>query len=408
MTSSFYLGPRLPRLKARSWEEVVNAAGAGVLDETQWVELKQAVPASSKPANLELAKDLASLSVDGGVLVVGISDAGGAAGEVLGVDLAGLETRIGQVATGRISPPLPVTLDAVPHPDQSGIGVLLVTVPASEGAPHMVDGQYWGRGSQGKRVLSDDEVRRLMGDRQSRAASFAQRLRGEPARLDPPTLNPKARLYVLLEPAAEAREPLTDLLAGKHVLQVVTSAVRFNQGWGPSFASLSYAVPHPDGLAAASMPPDDSPGEDQAFFFALLDDDGAVHVSAPAARRYGSASDAPDAVSPGQLLQTVHGAVVVAGHLAAEHTGYQGPWRAGVLVTKLRGLLPSQAHSDLGFQRFSSYPAEDYEAVTTTTTLELVEHPPAVVERLTRRLLRGLGVEGRFLPYTDPAELLRL
>jgi hypothetical protein len=219
------------------------------------------VPASSKPANLELAKDLASLSVDGGVLVVGIADAGGAAGEVLGVELGGLETRIGQVASARISPPLPVMLDDIAHPDRPGTGVLLVTVPASEGAPHMVEGQYWGRGSQGKRVLFDDEVRQLIGDRQFRATGFAERLRAAPARLDPPALNAKARLYVLLEPAAEAREPLTDLLEGRHVLDVVMSAVRFRQVWGPSFESLTYGVPHPEGIAAASMVNEDAGGE---------------------------------------------------------------------------------------------------------------------------------------------------
>ena len=77
---SFYLGPHKPRFQAESWDDVVAAAAAGVLDETHWVELKQAVPATSKPANLELAKDLASLSVDGGVLIIGIADARGAAG----------------------------------------------------------------------------------------------------------------------------------------------------------------------------------------------------------------------------------------------------------------------------------------------------------------------------------------
>jgi hypothetical protein len=29
-------------------------------------------------------------------------------------------------------------------PDDADSGVVLVTVPASEGAPHMVDGHYWG------------------------------------------------------------------------------------------------------------------------------------------------------------------------------------------------------------------------------------------------------------------------
>jgi hypothetical protein len=191
-SASFYLGPRKPRLKAESWDDLVIAAAAGVLDENHWVELKEAVPPSSKPANLELAKDLASLSVDGGVLIVGIADAKGAAGDVVGTDLSGLQTRIAQVASGRVSPPLPVTIDVIAEPAQSDAGVVLVTVPASEGAPHMVDGSYWGRDAHGKRVLSDDEVRRLLADRQTRTAGFTERLRAAPTRLDPPGLGERA------------------------------------------------------------------------------------------------------------------------------------------------------------------------------------------------------------------------
>lgn len=77
------------------------AASSGILDETHWVELKQAIPVSSKPANLELARDLASLSVDGGVLIVGVKDAGGAAGAVVGTSLDGLASRIDQVRLPR-------------------------------------------------------------------------------------------------------------------------------------------------------------------------------------------------------------------------------------------------------------------------------------------------------------------
>jgi hypothetical protein len=403
--TSFYLGPRRNRLVAEDWGDVVAAAAAGVLDETHWVELKEAVPPSSKPANLELARDLASLSVDGGVLVVGIADAKGAAGDVVGTDLAGLDTRIAQVASGRISPPLPVTIDVIAKPAESGVGVVLVTVPASEGAPHMVDGNYWGRDAHGKRALSDDEVRRLLTDRQTRAAGFTERLRSAPTRLDPPGLGERGRLYLLLEPAAAAPEPVSDLLDGKHLMEVVTPALRFAPMWGPSFDSIGHRVPHPEGIAAASVATDGVQGEGENFFFVLVTDEGTVHISAPAVRQYGRRPDAPDVVSPGQVLQTVHGAVAVAGHLATEHTGYQGAWRAGVLVTGLRGLLPSQAHSHVGFQRFLPYPSEEYLAAVHTTTREMADETPAVVERLAKGLLRGLGVDRRFLPYGDPSEI---
>ncbi len=384
---------------------MVTAAAAGVLDETHWVELKEAVPPSSKPANLELARDLASLSVDGGVYIVGIVDAKGAAGDVVGTEVSGLETRVAQVATGRISPPLPVTVDIIAKLDEPSVGVVVVTVPASEGAPHMVDGHYWGRDAHGKRILTDDDVRRLLADRQTRATGFTERLHDAPARLDPPGVDERGRLYLLLEPAAPAPEPVSELLDGQGVLQVISPAVRFRPAWHPSFDSIGYGMPHPDGLAAASLGTDHTDQQGESYFFVLIADDGTVHISAPAVRRYGRAPDAPDVVSTGQVLETMHGAVAIAGHLATEHTGYQGAWRIGALVTKLRGQVTSQALNQASFHRYLPYPSDEYVGIIQTTTREMADETPAVVERLAKGLLRGLGVDRRFLPYADPSEI---
>jgi hypothetical protein len=71
--AGFYLGPNRPRLRAETWDDIVTAADSGILGESHWVELKKDIPktAPNGDPNLELAKDLASLSVDGGVLIVG-------------------------------------------------------------------------------------------------------------------------------------------------------------------------------------------------------------------------------------------------------------------------------------------------------------------------------------------------
>ncbi|GEM_PF-2927431 len=63
------------------------------------------------------------------------------------------------------------------HPDgDTSHGVLVVEVPPSPLAPHMVDDSYWGRSSNGKRKLADPEVRRLMESRTGSYAAFRQRL----------------------------------------------------------------------------------------------------------------------------------------------------------------------------------------------------------------------------------------
>jgi predicted HTH transcriptional regulator len=142
--SSFYVGPDRPALRVADWSDIVAAAQAGVLTETQWVELKAALPAAAGKANLELAWDLASLSPDGGVLIVGVRDPGQAAEDVVGTDddIESLRSRISQVAVGRVQPPLNVMLTPVRHPTDEARHVLLVTVPASASAPHMVDERY--------------------------------------------------------------------------------------------------------------------------------------------------------------------------------------------------------------------------------------------------------------------------
>lgn len=173
---------------------------------------------------------------------------------------------------------------------------------------------------------------------------------------------------------------------------------------GPSLHSVNFNVPHPDGLAASSSMPE-APDPDRDELNLLLDDDGSVVIAAPVVQPYGREADAPSAVLTGHALETLHSGVQLAAHIADQHTGYQGPWRVGVLITQLRGLLASQAYNTMSHQRFVPYPADDYIMTIESTTREMTEDPSAVVERLAKRLLRGLGVADRFLPYSDPTEI---
>lgn len=110
-----HLGPDRS-LSLSTWDELVAAAKGGLLDENQWCELKQQLPPSDKKNNLELARDLAALSVHGGVLIIGIKDNGA---EVVGLDedVTALKSRISNVARTRVDPPLsPVIHDPIVGP----------------------------------------------------------------------------------------------------------------------------------------------------------------------------------------------------------------------------------------------------------------------------------------------------
>jgi hypothetical protein len=78
----------------------------GKLDETHWLELKREIP-TTKGSNAELARDLASLAVDGGLLIIGIEEVDlGRVGAIVGTDLAGLAERVDAIARSRVDPPL--------------------------------------------------------------------------------------------------------------------------------------------------------------------------------------------------------------------------------------------------------------------------------------------------------------
>lgn len=98
-------------------------------------ELKADVPAASVGANTELAKDLASLTVDGGVLLVGVRDRASAEADVIGVDdstLEGLASRTDQVAGSRVRPSMHIVLHRLTGPAGSSRTVVAVEVPPAQ------------------------------------------------------------------------------------------------------------------------------------------------------------------------------------------------------------------------------------------------------------------------------------
>lgn len=407
---SFYLGPGKPVLRVTGWDDLVAAAQAGVLAEAQWVELKAALPASVSAANLELAKDLASLSVDGGVYIVGVRNPGNHADHIVGTtdDLENLKSRVDQVAGSvRIQPPLTVQITPIHDPTDSERYVLIVTVPASSSAPHMVDEKYWGRGATGKRPLADVEVSRLFADRRGRRDDFRDRLEGLSTDLDPLPPAPRryAHLYVMAEPdAAPMGPPLTGALRN-NPLQTVLDSVSFNPTWSPSLQSLTYRVGHPDGVALASVAHDRVIEEERYLLYLLITDNGSVQLaSGQGTRPYGDKIG----ISVNYIMEIVHQMLQLAAHLGATYLHYGGTWSVGVHVHGLEGRFPSQALTESGvasMRRFSPFQAARYTRTATATTTELADGTPAVVENLLRDLARGVGLQDYFFPYTDPSKI---
>ena len=416
-SGSFYVGHGRARLKLSSWQDVELAAASGVLEETAWVENKQALPAASKPANREFAKDLASLSLDGGLLLIGVSNTF----EVVGTadETDSLRTRIIQVASTIISPPLFVDVTFLNQSDgrsPSGttmpeLHVAVVAVPSSGSAPHMVDGHYWGRNSEGKRVLADSEVDRLMGERRHRASLLDVDLRSVERDIGPLVEGaPKhGHMVFVARPNGAASRSVTSVLAEVYPPQVVNDARDFAASWSPWSSAAGQHSHHPEGLLFSS--------DDHRFnqFVAeewahrtLLREDGAVLFLGGAATMEMTHHRLPDpeeALVCGYVLEGVHCLTRLAAHVASEYLEYWGDWQVGVLITGLRGRYATARYGSSSGYELRPYPKDDYLMMTSSSTREMLDSPPIVVDRLLRLLLRTLGVDRLYLPYEDGAAI---
>lgn len=139
---------------------------SGEFEENHYLEAKEVLPLGSKGKNIELARDLAQFAIDGGALVFGVAeDKQERSFSLAPIPLeSGLVEQVEQIAQTRCEPPLSVQARALPaHEGDPRLGYLVVSVPPSTRAPHMVDGKYPARGNATRQFLSDAEVRALVG-----------------------------------------------------------------------------------------------------------------------------------------------------------------------------------------------------------------------------------------------------
>lgn len=400
---SFYIGPHQQRLRLASWADAERASTDGLFNEHQWTECKWDVP-SGRDETFELARDLASFGVDGGTLLIGVGDR---KKNVVG-HKASLRGRIADVAVGTIRPALNVVIEELRHPSDEAKLLTIVHIPPSADAPHMVDHNYWARSATGKRKLDDPELSRLMADRRFRKDDFQARLTTMESTLDPTAVDDRQQghVYILIEPTTSISPANGDWLHSKTIIDFIGAALGIQSSLGPEFRYLTYNVPHQFGVAGMNTAVNDR-GREEDRLFALITDSGAVHVIAGC----GTRSDEP--LKPGgparklifarQLITLTHRALAMAANISVGHLSYGGGWRIGVYVNQLAGGQPVRDRREFqGFEEPVAFAGDVYLEVVEFPTFESgSEAGNAIVARLWRRLLRGLGQEQKTEAYCD-------
>lgn len=144
----------------------------GLLVESHFVDLKREIPAA--PRNERTAVDLAAFSVDRGIIFVGVDETTSPP-SITPVPLVGLAERIEQIGLSTVDPSVRIRTQEIEL--GSGSGVLVVIVPPSPFAPHMVDGQYRGRADKTNYVMNDAEVTRTRAERDEDRVAVEELLR---------------------------------------------------------------------------------------------------------------------------------------------------------------------------------------------------------------------------------------
>src|SRR5215208_4473400 len=154
-----------------SEREIVAAIEAGHLIENASFDAKAALPTQKR--SKDLAKDVAAMANNGGILLYGVGEDEHRRPTVTQpFELAGTRERVDQIVWSSISEPPIIEVHAIPTEADRSLGYLVVVVPASPRAPHMVtadgDNRFYGRRATGIVRLSEGEVTRLYEQRLQR------------------------------------------------------------------------------------------------------------------------------------------------------------------------------------------------------------------------------------------------
>lgn len=404
---TIYVSAETPRLPLRTEADIDAAIEGGLFEERHYLDLKELLK-SGPSSNRELAKDLASFAVDSGSLIFGISE--DKETRTFGkapLALAGLAERIEQVAGMTVDPPLAVLAREIPSEAGQGLGYLVVHIPASPTAPHMVDGRYYGRGDKTRRHISDAEVVRLHERRRSSEQTAIALLRREfergPVPVDRRT---RAHLFLLAEPVTGRPEMLLDLVDGHGwqrrivalrdagtALKVVEALAEVGiEGHDPDFGVMSTQVRRPTGAAVSTFNltsgrtllddgydptsvADLEVSEDgglRLFMSRLSDEDGKARVF----------------FDPAVIIFVRRFLAVL--EAAAEAGGYLGNWTLAIGITGLKGCKSYRMNkSSMRTSNELVYSGDVYERATEASYAELTSKHGGIADRLLGQLLRA-------------------
>ena len=410
---SIYLSPSNPRWTPKTEADLQAAITGGLIEEKHYFDAKEKL--ATKGDNKELARDLSSFAIDGGTMIVGLAeDKENSTFSLAPQPLQGLPEKVEQVAHSIPDPPLVILTDPIKSEADTTQGYLVIHIPASPLAPHMVEGRYFGRGDKTKRTLPDSEVVRLHERRrnaeQDALALLKHEIDNDPMR----DVGKQSHLFLVAQPLAAPRDMLLDLTTGpkwnlklgQFIDKAHTAEINTRLDGLEAYPKLTDAengYRRSGGAARASRnlgegriyTPDPGTYRDEdAIELQVFENGGLRLFSSRLSEQINEETEDHflyDLVAVGNTYRFL--ALV---RQAGADAGYMGNWALALGITRLHGRSPytSVARGDRWRHGMRNlYDRDTYEQATETTWAELNETPGTVTRRLVGSFLRTLAVE---------------
>jgi len=395
-----------------TYSELASSIDAGAYpSERTWIDFKRRLypenPADREgraKVSLELAKDLASMAVFGGYLVYGVAE--DKTNHLFTVDPmslpVGIHETIDTIARDRITPSLFVTPHLVSDPADSTRGFLVVEIPPSPEAPHMVESVYWGRSETGKVRLTDAEVERLILARGRRVECLHEAMLATVG-ADPAPSAQDCHFYFTAVPTTGWPDMFVDYArdrqSRRRLFQIsnrlVNEIARESNGQErPAIAYDNMISDWRSQKVAAGWIATRTSWATSGGRAVGVDDNGTIrYVDLGASGNFSVGIT----ITFVRELDTLFGTWDMLRFVAAlsDETGYRGTWLFGVSFENIRGHTSQVNNPALGFigGTDTAWETAAYSQTTRATALEVREKPTLIAGRLLRQLLRGLGTE---------------
>lgn len=392
--------------------------------ESAGLDVKAGLPGRNKRS--DIAVDVAAMATDGGVLIYGVRE-----NKTLGIyesapiELAGAQELVSEVVMANVRERIEFSATPLGLSDDPSRGYLVLDIPASPRAPHMVetknDHRFYGRSPTGNVILTEAQVAALYARREHFEDMAAAALARSKAKVVRPELqkgeNRRGDLLLFAHPIlgdSKVRErgwKTTEMIGSLEILRAADSALRFhNDAGGLNLADIMSGTSRArltlEGLQLFDAPFAASDGEIVTNYVSELQvlDAGTLHYFRVRVARESGRPFRPDEYiiwdeAIGQLTARF---CRLAGSFF-DRAEYHGPVVVAIVLLGVKDAASSRWLGTYAAPPPSGYLTVpgDYEDVARVSVASLLERPAQVASNLLERLYRTIRAED----WPDPLQL---